>query len=149
MKVKFKNMLHGYTGKADDLIYYMDGRTGKIYARKTFKFKNHPAHSGFRKAQKQIYKIKPSSDFKFNLQDYCMSFNLLPENREKPIFSWCQVYNKLMWAMQKAMPGRVDLQTITRKQIIDQNLPCKTLKDAIEAGLLPQVEGYLRWDKQI
>jgi hypothetical protein len=51
--------------------------------------------------------------------------------------------------MQKAMPVSVDLKTITREQIASQNLPCRTLRDAIEAGLLPMVEGYQRWDKQI
>jgi hypothetical protein len=149
MKVKFKNMLHGYVGKADEMIYYMDGRTGNIYARKTFKFKNHPSHGTFRTAQKQIYLIKPSSEYQYNLKDYCLSYNKLPENKDKPLFTWCQVYNKLMWAMQKALPGQVDLKTITKEQINSQNLPCKTLKAAIEADLLPAVEGFQRWNSQI
>lgn len=149
MKVKFKNMLHGYTGKADDMIYYMDGRTGNIYARRTFKFKKHPGQAPFRLAQKQIYKLKPAKEYKYNLHDYCLSYNELPEYRDKPLFTWCQVYNKIMWGMQKAMPGEVDLKTITRAQINSQDLPCRTLKAAIEAGLLPRVEGYQRWDKQI
>jgi len=40
-------------------------------------------------------------------------------------------------------------QTITREQIFSQNLPCKTLKDAIDAGLLPRVNGYERWQAEI
>jgi len=149
MKVKFKNMLQGYTGKADEMIFYQNKRTGKIYARRTFKLENHPSHLPFRLAQQQIYSINPSQDFKYNLYDYCLSYNELPEGQEKPLVSWNQVYNKLMWAMQKALPEQVDLKTITRQQIIEQSLPCKTLKDAIEFGLLPKVKGYTRWDKQI
>ncbi len=149
MKVKFKHMLHGYTGKADDLIYYMDSRTGNIYARRSFKFKNHPGQAPFRIAQRQIYALQPSEDYKYNLLDYCQSYNELPAGREKPVFTWAQMYNKLMWALQKAMPGTVDLKTITREQINAQNLPCKSVKAAIEAGLLPEVEGYKRWDKSI
>ncbi len=149
MKVRFQNMLQGYTGKADNLIFYRDSRTGNIYARRTFKFKKHPAHPGFRQAQKQIYALQPSEEYKYNLLDYCALYNALPENREKPLFTWCQVYNKLMWAMQNALPGEVDLKTITRQQIEEEGLPCRTLKDAIEAGLLPEVDGYTRWDKQI
>jgi hypothetical protein len=149
MKVKFKNMLHGYTGKADEMIYYMDSRTGKVYARRQFELKNHPAHKPFRQAQQQIYQVKPSSEYQYNLHDYCLSYNQLPDYKDKPIFTWCQVYNKLMWAMQKTMPDKVDLKTITREQIYAQNLPCRTLKDAIDAGLLPAVEGYERWNKQI
>lgn len=149
MKVTFKNMIHGFVGKADEMIYYTNKRTGKIYARKTFSFDKHSGQPPFRQAQKQIYLIKPSDEYKFNLYDYCLSYNELPENQAKQVFSWCQIYNKLMWAMQKAMPAQVDLKTITREQIFEQNLPCKTLKSAIEYGLLPMVEGYQRWDKQI
>lgn len=149
MKVTFKNMLHGYTGKADDMIFYMDKRTGKMYARKSFKFKKHPGQPPFRKAQQQIYAINPSQNYKYDLHDYCLSYNELPENKENPIFTWAQMYNKLMWAMQKKMPESVDLKTITREQIIAQNLPCKSVKATVEAGLLPVVEGYERWDKTI
>jgi hypothetical protein len=149
MKVKFKNMLQGYIGKADDMIFYTNKRTGKFYARRSFTFKKHPAHSGFRTAQKQIYTISPSEEYKYNLLDYCQSYNELPQNGEKPLHSWCHVYNKLMWAMAKALPETVDLKTITRAQITSQNLPCRTLKAAIEADLLPLVEGYQRWDKEI
>lgn len=149
MKVKFKNMLQGYVGKADEMIYYQDRRTGKIYARRSFKFKKHPGQSPFRKAQKQIYALMPSAEFKYNLRDYCLSYNDLPQNQEKPLFTWCHVYNKMMWAMQKAMPEQVDLKTITRAQITELNLPCRTLKDAIEFGLLPEVAGYKRFNSLI
>lgn len=149
MKVTFKNMLHGYVGKADNMIYYLNRRTGKVYARRSFTFKKHSGHAPFRTAQKQIYAIKPSKEYKYNLYDYCLSYNELPENQDSPVFSWCHVYNKLMWAMQKALPEQVDLKTITRNQIMDQNLPCKTLLDAIEFGLLPVVEGYKRFNSVI
>jgi len=73
----------------------------------------------------------------------------MPENELKPMRTWTNVYNKLMFAMQKAMPETVDLKTITREQIYEQNLPCKTLKAAIEFGLLPAVKDYEYWDKPI
>ncbi len=149
MKVTFKNMVHGFTGTADEMIFYMSKRNGKIYARRKFKFKNHSGQPPFKQAQNQIYLIQPSQDFKYNLLDYILGYNDLPQNRLKQVFSWCHIYNKMMWAMQKAMPGQVDLKTITRQQIYDQNLPCKTLKAAIEFGLLPEVEGYQRWDSEI
>ncbi|MBM4399005.1 MAG: hypothetical protein FJ041_01565 [Candidatus Cloacimonetes bacterium] len=149
MKVTFKNMLQGYVGKADGMIYYLNKRTGKVYARRQFKFEKHSGHTPFRQAQKQIYLIKPAAEYKYNLYDYCLSYNELPQNQEQQVFSWCHIYNKLMWAMQKAMPAQVDLKTITREQIYEQNLPCKTLKAAIEVGLLPMVDGYQRWDKEI
>jgi hypothetical protein len=149
MKVQYKAMLHGYSGKMDDMIYYVDQKTGATLARKTFKFKDHPGQPSFRSAQKAIYAIKPSEFFKYNLMDYILAYNKLPDNRFRPMVTWTNVYNKLMFAMQAAMPAQVDLKTITREQIITQNLPCITLKAAIEANLLPLVDGYARWDKQI
>lgn len=149
MKVKYKHLLQGYSGHTDDMIYYMDKRSGRTLARKAFTFKNHPGQPAFRAAQRQIYALKPSTGYKLNLQDYCNYYNVLPEGEARPLYSWCHVYNRLMWAMRREMPETVDLSTITRAQITEQNLPCRTLKDAIDAGLLPAVTGYERFNSPI
>jgi len=149
VKVKMKYMLHGYSGNVDDVIFYVDKLTGATLARKMFTFKDHKGQPPFRNAQKQIYAIKPSRGYQLNLIDYVGAFNLLPENKYQPMVTWSNAYNKLMYAMRKAMPGQVDLKTITRAQIYAQNLPCLTVKAAIEAGLLPMVKDYERWDMQI
>lgn len=149
MKVKYSQRFKGFTGKSDGLIYYFDKKSGVTLARKEFTFQNHPGQPPFRSAQKQIYTIQPDKFYIYNLQDYLIAYNNLPQNELKPLRSWTNVYNKIMFAMQKALPGQVDLKTITREQIYDQNLPCKTLKAAIDAGLLPKVKGYGKWDKPI
>jgi hypothetical protein len=149
MKPHFKHTIHGFTGKLDGLIYYVDKYTGQILARKSFTFKNHPGQKPFKSAQKQIYTLAPSQTYKYDLKDYCLYYNNLSQNLVRPLFTWCHVYNKLMWAMQKAIPGNVDLKTITREQIFKENLPCITLRAAIDAGLLPMVQGYERWEAKI
>jgi hypothetical protein len=149
MKPHFKHTIHGFTGKLDGLIYYINKFSGKVIARKIFKFKNHPGQKPFRSAQQQIYAIKPSTTYKYDLKDYCLSYNNLPQNEGRTLFSWCHVYNKLMWAMQKAIPEKVVLEKITREQIYKEQLPCISLKATIEAGLLPKVTGYERWDHEI
>ncbi len=149
MKVKFNTSLFGLTGKGEGLIYYSSRQTGKIYARKRFKFRHHPAHPSFRTAQQSIYALKPSADYKNNLMLYLDEYNDLPENRDKQVFNWCHIFNKMMWNMQKAMPEKVNLQKITRELIESQNLPCKTVRDAVEAGLLPAVKNYRKYTKQI
>jgi hypothetical protein len=78
-----------------------------------------------------------------------MYYNDNKDYAHKPMGSWNNAWLKLMFALQKAMPETVDLKTITREQIYEQNLPCKTVKDAIEAGLLPVMPEYQRWDKLI
>ena len=50
------------------------------------------------------------------------------------------LFLKLMWAMAK-MRG-LDLEFLTRETIESENLPCRSVKDAVEAGLLPMVKGY-------
>lgn len=149
MKPYFKHTLHGFIGKLDGLIYYMDKFSGRIIARKAFKFKNHPGQPPFKLAQKQIYAVHPSLMYQYDLKDYCLSYNNLPQNGGKPLFTWCHVYNKLMWAMQKLYPEKVNLQKITREQVYKEQLPCISLRTAIDAGLLPKVNGYERWNANI
>jgi hypothetical protein len=142
MKVKYKQMFKGYSGKADGMIYYFDGKSGTALARRSFTFKDHPGQPAFRSAQSQIYTIQPSQFYINNLKDYLYAYNNLPGNETQPLRTWTNVYNKLMFAMQKALPETVDLANITREQIYAQNLPCKTVKAAVEAGLLPVVKNY-------
>ncbi|MFO7660698.1 MAG: hypothetical protein R6V77_07280, partial [Candidatus Cloacimonadaceae bacterium] len=128
MKVKYNQRFKGYTGQADRMIYYFDSKSGATLARRMFKFKNHPGQPAFRSAQRQIYALNPDGAYIQNLKDYLIAYNALPENKFSPARSWTNIYNKLMFAMQKALPGQVDLKTITRQQIETQNLPCRTLK---------------------
>lgn len=149
MKVKYKQMFKGYSGKADGMIYYFDSKSGTALARRSFTFTDHPGQPAFRSAHRQIYTIQPSQHYIYNLKDYLYLYNLLPENETQRLRAWTNVYNKLMFAMQKAMPETVDLKTITREQIYAQDLPCKTVKAAVEAGLLPRVKNYEAMTKEI
>ncbi|MBW6514090.1 MAG: hypothetical protein K0B87_04980 [Candidatus Syntrophosphaera sp.] len=149
MRTTRAKLLGEFTGKLDGLIYYRRRPGGKIYARKQFTFKKHPGQPAFAGAQKAIYALKPSAGYKRDLKDYLLLYNQLAENAEKPAETWTNLYNKLMFAMQKALPGQVVLKNITRAQITEQNLPCATVKDAVEAGLLPAVKDYERLNKPI
>jgi hypothetical protein len=149
MKATRANLLGEFTGKLDGLIYYRRRSNGKLYVRRQFRFKNHPSHQGFSSAQKAIYAINPSEGYKQNLKDYLNYYSRLPESDNKSYQAWTNIYAKLMFAMQKAMPDTVDLRAITRTQIEQQSLPCITVKAAVEAGLLPKVKGYERLDKAL
>jgi len=149
MKVKTRMLPVGIQGTMDDMIYYVEKRSGRTLMRKSFSFEDHPGQPAFRDAQRQIYLLNPSAAYKQDLKDYCLSYNGLPKIEGKTISSWCQMYNKLMWAMQKAMPESVSLKTITREQIYTQNLPCISIKAAVEAGLLPAVKNYEFFNSQL
>jgi hypothetical protein len=55
----------------------------------------------------------------------------------------------MLWAMQARYPEQVNLKTITREQIVEQNLPCRSVKTAVEDNLLPQIPGYQYLDREI
>ena len=51
-----------------------------------------------------------------------------------------------MYNLPKVEPY-IELEAITREQIEANNLPCRSVKRAVEAGLLPRVGGYEMLDR--
>lgn len=140
MKVYYNNRISGYSGKCDNLIYYYDKSCDKCLARRRFEFKNHPAHPVFRQNQKAIFALNPSAAYRHNLTHYVYLHDAKKENRDHRLRAWPNAFCRLMYAMQKAYG--CNLSDLTRDQIISQNLPCISVKSAIEAGLLEEVRGY-------
>lgn len=149
MKATRANLLGEFTGKLDGLIYYKSRINGKLYVRRQWKFKAHPCHSGFAACQKNIFALHPSAGFIQDIKDYVFAYNSKSENAGSELRTWTNLYVRLMFALQKANPITVNLATLSRDQIIGQNLPCRTVKTAVEAGLLPLVKGYNRFVNEI
>jgi hypothetical protein len=149
VKATRANLLGEFTGKLDGLIYYCRRSNGKLYVRRKWKFENHPGQAQFASAQRAIFALQPSEVYKRDLKDYLLRYNLLPENEGKQAQYWGNLYVKLMFALQKTYPETVDLANITREQIVSQNLPCRSIKAAVEAGLLPVVKGYERFVNEL
>jgi len=150
MKATRANLLGEFTGKLDGLIYYRSRRTGKLYVRRQWSFKQpHPAHPQFRSAQRAIFALQPSQVYINNFRDYLGQYNLLRESEYKPAHAWTNLYIRMMFALQKANPETVNLASITRQQIAEQNLPCRSLAQAVQAGLLPAVRGYERYSAEM
>jgi len=147
MKRESKHIPADFTGSVDELIFYRHKANGKIYARKRFTFKNHPGQAPFASAQKAIYALQPSQAYRQNLSDYLIGYNKLKINDGREVIAWTNLYNKLMFAMQKQLG--IALTGITREMIVQQNLPCQTVKAAVEAGLLPKVPDYERFNQPI
>jgi hypothetical protein len=141
MKVSFQYGLAGYTGKAQGLVYYFDRRAGRVYARRntypTLTQENERVGS----ITKNLLALQPTAEYKENLSLYLMKYNSLAQNYAKPLRSWVNLFLKLMYNLAKADPS-IDLRTITREYIFEHDLPCISVKKAVEAGLLPEVYGY-------
>jgi hypothetical protein len=57
--------------------------------------------------------------------------------------TWPNVYMKIMRALKAQYP-EIDFMTLTREEVIERNLPCKTVAAAVEAGYLEKVPGVER-----
>jgi len=140
MKVHYKYHIQGYQGSCDSLIYYYDKILGQSLARRKFTFKDHPAHPGFRQNQRAIFALNPCEAYRRDLTHYVYLHDADPKNRAHPLRAWPNAYCRLMYALKRDYG--CDLSGLSRAQILEQDLPCRSVKAAIEAGLLESVRGY-------
>lgn len=148
MKVNYKQMISGYTGRGDGAIFVYDRRMNRYYMRNWPHRKIMEGNQEFSSKMANLSKLNPDAKYKEDLQMYLSLYNDLAEMECKPVRTWSNLFMKLMFGMAKSVPG-IDLSTLTKAEIYDQSLPCKTVKDAIEAGLLPMVRSYQRFNNGI
>jgi hypothetical protein len=149
MKIMFKYLLNGYTGKADDLVLYYNRNLNKIIARRRPKVKITETHINFSIISKNMRNLNISPAYKEDFKVYADLYSRLKDNQWKPVTGWYNLFMKMMYAMAKADPENIDLKTVTRAQIETEALPCITVKDAVSAGLLPPVRICERLDNPI
>lgn len=149
MKVYFQNMLAGYTGSADGMTYYYDRRLNRVLARRKPRVKINLNHLSFGETVKNLMRINPSPGFRDDLRTYAERTYKLPEfGGVRPI--WNNLYFKIMFGLKTLDPVilgldpgiSIDLLTITRAYIELHDLPCRSVRRAVEAGLLPELRGY-------
>jgi hypothetical protein len=141
MKVTFQYGLAGYTGKADGLVYCYSKELGRVYARRNTYPKLTAENERVGSITAALFAIKPSKAYINDLYPYRARYNALRENHQHPMRSWSALYLKMMYNMAKEDPT-IDLRTLTREEIYSRDLPCISIKSAVEAGLLPEVFGY-------
>jgi hypothetical protein len=55
---------------------------------------------------------------------------------------------KMMYLLKKAVPT-INLMTITPQEVVDLELPIRTIREAVESGLIPYVARYEELDSWI
>ncbi len=148
MKAYLKNQFKGYTGKIDGCVAYYHPLRDVLIMRKLPEFIPNSRTEKLKEIMQNLGSIAPSQAYKQDFRDYLNLYNQLAVNRNNRLISWSNLYLKMLYAMQKAIPG-VDLRTLSRSQIETQGLPCRTVSSAVQAGLLPPVSGYERFNKLI
>ncbi len=148
MKARMQIGMMPISGKAGELVYCYNRRTGGMYAREyTYPTltENHHKMGG---VAKNLFAINPSEDFKYDCRTYAYLYANSRKNRGVKIWTWSNCYLHLMYALAAALP-ELNLSTLTREEIYQQELPCISIKRAVEAGLLEKVDNYERLDNQI
>ncbi len=148
MRVQLKRNFAGYSGTIDDAVYYYHPRLKLLLMRDYVKPKETAANRRVKAVMANLRLIQPTDAYKNNLKAYMLAYNSMKEHQNKLMLCWNNLYMKMLYAMEKVY-ATVDLTTITRTQMYGEDLPCISLKRAVEAGLLPVVEGYTDWDKGI
>lgn len=148
MKTRFQCGLPALSGKAGDLTYCYDRRSGTVYARRYRTPQLGEHHHKMGRIAKNLFALKPSEAFKYDCRNYASLRAGTQSPRQPRIGNWSNCYLHLMYAMAKANP-QIDLASLSRAQIYAQDLPCISIRRAVEAGLLEPVAGYERMESSI
>ena len=147
MKATVRQGIKGFSGKLDGAVYYYHPRLQRTLMRRAPKMPIQPQNIEYGDISRQIKAIQPSEGYR---NDFRMYLNELRERDDSVrLPSWYSLYVKMLWAMQAKYPEQVNLKTITKAQIREQELPCRSVKCAVEAGLLPEVPGYQYLNREI
>lgn len=148
MKVTFMTGLPGLSGRYREIVYCRDKVSGTYYARRNTYPELSVENERIGSISSRLFQIKPSEGFKADMRRYLDSYNSLRVNREKPMRSWSALYIRMMYEMARQDPG-IDLRNLSRQSIFELDLPCKSIKRAVEAGILPQTEFWEIYTQEI
>lgn len=148
MKVRYKKAMCGYSGTVDEAVYYYHPGLDENLMREYVRPQTSMSNLRLKDIMANLKLLAPSAGFKQNLKDYLLAYKNMKEHKGENLLTWNNLFLRMMFALEKAYPG-VFLTTLTREQIYAEDLPCQSVKRAVEAGLLPQVEGYQRLNNLI
>ena len=124
----------------DDVVVYYNSKLNKYIARKKVKPKFTPDHSLTQEMHAFRRRISVSDDYIEDCREYIRLFNQRFRRQGRAMSTWPNVYMKNMRALKSQYP-ELDFETLTREEVIERNLPCKTVAAAVEAGYLEKVPG--------
>jgi len=141
MKAKLKVLLPGFTGNMDDVVIYYNAKLNKFIARKKVRPKFTPDNSIVKEIHAFRRRIVVSEAYLDDCREYIRLFNQKFRRQGRALSTWPNVYMKVMRALKSHYP-QLDFRILTREDIINQNLPCRAIAAAVEAGYLEKVPGY-------
>lgn len=140
MKAIFGTFIGGFSGRHDGLVYYYNHRLQKMIVRKAPVFVPTEQNARLGKVSKRMQGLRVSDEYKKDFMVYTELYRKALGPKANNILSWYNLFVRMMWQIQKQY--QIDLSQITMNKIYAYELPCISIKTAVEAELLPIVPGY-------
>ncbi len=142
MKVKYMRPVDGFVGKLAKMVYYVDKITGAPLARAYVKPTMGENHYSMADRSSNIGKFyhSISQGYLTDLQNYSDRFNIMVLGHGTRVNS-NSLLIKMLYSLKREVPS-VNLVTITPQYAIDSGLPITTVRQAVEAGIIPIVPRY-------
>jgi len=137
MKAYFKDMIRSYSGKLDGLVYYYNPKIKRYIVRKLAVWSETPQNLSLAAISKNLSKIGVSDEYKNDLRTYVSRYQKQYPNTDKYLYTWLNAFYLMMYNLRSDYG--VDLSTITKAIIYDNDYDCITVERAVNNRLLPKV----------
>lgn len=148
MKASIKVLLPGFTGNMDDVVIYYNAQLNKYIARRKVMPKFTPSNEIVKDINAFRRRINVSEAYLDDCREYIKLYNRKFRRQGRAMSTWPNVYMKIMRALKKQYP-EIDFMALTREDVIERNLPCRTVAAAVEAGYLEKVPGFEKLDREL
>lgn len=143
MKAQLDVLLSRFSGNMDEMVIYHNSKLQIYIARRKVKPKYTQSNEIVKDINSLRWRINLSEDYLDDCREYIRLFNQKFRRQGRAMSTWPNVYMKIMRTLNKQYPD-LDFKTLTREEVIKQNLPCRTVAAAVEAGYLEKVPGCKR-----
>lgn len=145
MKLKLRLPFKNFSGTLDELNYASYGDRGTIVrmlpVNRELTEQNEVI--GSRASKIASFYAGVSDGFKQDLELYTLKMYNLKEFRNRIAGNKYSTFNKLMWAASKALTNPVDLDSLSVDDLsMGSYNTINTVKDIVDNGFLPKVDGY-------
>jgi hypothetical protein len=148
MKATLKVMLPGFTGNMDDVVIYYNSKLNKYIARRKVQPSFTPDNSIIKDIHAFRRRIRVREAYLDDCREYIRLFNQKFRKQGRAMSTWPNVYMKVMRALKSQYP-EINFNSLTREEVIERQLPCKTIADAVNAGYLEKVPGFEKLNREI
>jgi hypothetical protein len=142
MKTKLNASFKAMSGRLGKLVYCCD-KDGNVCWVREYSYPEITEHNheiGDIGKNLGKYKKAVSTPYLTDLKDYIDRYRHSP-NCTSGYINYASMLTKMMYALKKA-GYPVDLYTVTPQVVVDNAFPVRTVKEAIENGLIPMVKRY-------